>query len=243
MVLMALDHTRGFLSNAQFAPVDLAHTTPTLFFTRWVTHFCAPAFFLLAGLGASLSLARGRSLAQVSRFFLTRGRLVVLELTLVSFGWDFTFHYTVARRGHLGPGGRWCCGGTCALPRAIAAVGVALIGLHNMTTITRQRLASSWLWRFPISIARRQADRIDYPIIPWVGVMAVGYAMGPIFQRPPAQAEDSRWLSVSAVISLSVSMAEQLWRSDAVEVQTRGTYNLLSFLRVWKYPPSLPTCS
>jgi uncharacterized membrane protein len=91
MVLMALDHTRGFLSNAQFAPVDLAHTTPTLFFTRWVTHFCAPAFFLLAGLGASLSLARGGSLAQVSRFFLTRGLwLVVLELTLISFGWDFT---------------------------------------------------------------------------------------------------------------------------------------------------------
>ena len=72
MVLMALDHTRAFLGNAPFPPVDLAHTTPAMFFTRWVTHFCAPAFFLLAGLGASLSIARGRSVAQVSRFYLTR---------------------------------------------------------------------------------------------------------------------------------------------------------------------------
>ena len=135
MVLMALDHTRSFLSNAQFAPVDLAHTTPALFFTRWVTHFCAPAFFLLAGVGASLSLARGRSLAQVSRFFLTRGLwLVVLELTLVSFGWDFTLHVTPWLAGVI-----WALGWSMVfmaalawLPRgAIAAVGIALIVLHN----------------------------------------------------------------------------------------------------------------
>lgn len=91
MILMALDHTRAFLSDARFAPIDLAHTTPALFLTRWVTHFCAPVFFLLAGLGASLSVARGRTMPEISRFFLTRGLwLVLLELTVVSFGWYFT---------------------------------------------------------------------------------------------------------------------------------------------------------
>lgn len=91
MILMALDHTRAFLSAARFAPLDLVHTTPALFLTRWVTHFCAPVFFLLAGLGVSLSLAHGRTVPEISRFFLTRGLwLVLLELTVVSVGWYFT---------------------------------------------------------------------------------------------------------------------------------------------------------
>ena len=72
MILMALDHTRSFLSSARFEPVDLVHTTPALFLTRWVTHFCVPVFFLLAGLGPFLSLARGRTVREISRFFLTR---------------------------------------------------------------------------------------------------------------------------------------------------------------------------
>src|SRR4029453_4389158 len=83
MILMALDHTRSFLSSARFEPVDLAHTTPALFFTRWVPLFWPPVFFLLAGLGAFLSLTHGRTVPEISRFFLTRGLwLVLLELTV-----------------------------------------------------------------------------------------------------------------------------------------------------------------
>ena len=243
MVLMALDHTRSFLSNAQFAPVDLAHTTPALFFTRWVTHFCAPAFFLLAGVGASLSLARGRSLAQVSRFFLTRGLwLVVLELTLVSFGWDFTLHVTPWLAGVI-----WALGWSMVfmaalawLPRgAIAAVGIALIVLHNMTdAITPAAFGEfGWLWRF-LHFPDPHAGtliRIDYPIIPWVGVMAVGYAMGPLFRESPrTQAEDSRrYRRLGRHRFYRSSMAEQLWRSDAVEC--RDTRHV--------YPALIPACA
>jgi uncharacterized membrane protein len=249
MVLMALDHTRNFLSNAQFAPVDLAHTTPALFFTRWVTHFCAPAFFLLAGVGASLSLARGRSLAQVSRFFLTRGLwLVVLELTLVSFGWDFTLHVTPWLAGVI-----WALGWSMVfmaalawLPRrAIAVVGIALIVLHNMTdAVTPAAFGEfGWLWRF-LHFPDPHAGtliRIDYPIIPWVGVMAVGYAMGPLFRESP---ERRQKILVGIGVSAVIGFIGLRWLNNYGDpmpwsVETRGTYTLLSFLRVRKYPPSL----
>jgi uncharacterized membrane protein len=88
MILMALDHTRDFFTGSGFAPENLAHTTAALFFTRWITHFCAPVFFLLAGTAGYLSLTRGKSVAEVSMFFWTRGLwLVVLDLTVVGFGW------------------------------------------------------------------------------------------------------------------------------------------------------------
>jgi len=90
MVIMALDHTRDFLTYQRSAPEDLAHTTGALFFTRVITHYCAPVFAFLAGTGAFLASSRGKSLQQVSRFFLTRGLwLVLLELTVVDFAWGF----------------------------------------------------------------------------------------------------------------------------------------------------------
>ena len=94
MILMALDHTRDFFGNPGVNPTDPATTTIPLFFTRWITHFCAPVFFLLTGTGAYLSL-RKKSKSELSRFLFTRGLwLIFLELTLVRcFGWQFNFDY------------------------------------------------------------------------------------------------------------------------------------------------------
>src|SRR3981189_240071 len=90
MVIMALDHTRDFMSYLRFAPEDMAHTYGALFFTRFITHFCAPVFAFLAGTGAFLSTSRGKSFQQISRFFFTRGLwLVLLELTVIDFAWGF----------------------------------------------------------------------------------------------------------------------------------------------------------
>src|SRR5450631_2733597 len=90
MVIMALDHTREYFTNTNFAPEDLAHTSGAMFFTRFITHFCAPAFSFLAGTGAFLAVSRGKTLPEVSRFFWTRGLwLVFLELTFIGFGWTF----------------------------------------------------------------------------------------------------------------------------------------------------------
>src|SRR5271166_560197 len=92
MMLMALDHTRDYFSGLPYAPEDLSKTFGALFFTRVITHICAPVFFLLAGAGAYLAVARGKSLQQVSRFFWTRGLwLVFLEVTVLRIAWNFTF--------------------------------------------------------------------------------------------------------------------------------------------------------
>ena len=90
MVIMALDHTRDFMSYLRFAPEDMAHTYGALFFTRFITHYCAPVFAFLAGTGAFLSTSRRKSVQQVSWFFFTRGLwLVLLEFTIVDFAWGF----------------------------------------------------------------------------------------------------------------------------------------------------------
>src|SRR6476661_4070768 len=96
MIVMMLDHTRDFVHNAalQFDPTDLTKTNVALFFTRWITHFCAPVFVFLAGTGAYLQLARGKTKSELSRFLLTRGLwLIVLEFTVVRFGFTFNFDY------------------------------------------------------------------------------------------------------------------------------------------------------
>src|SRR5271170_4555885 len=94
MILMALDHVRDFFGNSGLNPTDPATTTIPLFFTRWITHFCAPVFFLLTGTGAYLSL-RKKSKGELSRFLFTRGLwLIFLELVIVRcFGWQFNFDY------------------------------------------------------------------------------------------------------------------------------------------------------
>src|SRR6266852_2645099 len=90
MVIMALDHLRDYFSYLTFPPEALARTYGWLFFTRWITHFCAPTFFFLAGTGAYLALGRGKTVGQISHFFWTRGLwLIFLELTVITFAWTF----------------------------------------------------------------------------------------------------------------------------------------------------------
>ena len=194
MVLMAIDHVRVFSGLPAGGP------TPGIFFTRWVTHFCAPAFIFLAGTAAFLYGQKVRDRGELARFLLTRGAwLVLLELTVLRFAWTFNFdyaHYVLA--GVIWVIG-WCMilmAAVVYLPVvAIGALGVAIIALHNITDAFSVQLTRalgdssvSWLWQllyFGGSISLGGGEdgpqlAVLYSIVPWIGVMAAGFAFGTV---------------------------------------------------------------
>ncbi|HVP17774.1 MAG TPA: heparan-alpha-glucosaminide N-acetyltransferase domain-containing protein, partial [Spirochaetia bacterium] len=196
MVIMALDHVRDYFTNVRFDPLDLTQTTAALAFTRLITHFCAPVFVFLAGTGAYLSLSRGKSRAVLSKFLWTRGLwLIVLEMTVVRLGWEFNFNYSLAFVQVI-----WAIG--CSMialaalvylpSRVTGLLGVAMIVTHNLTDgIDPGRLGLfGWSWQVlhaggVIPYAPGHIFLVVYPLIPWVGVMAAGFAFGEVFSAAP----------------------------------------------------------
>jgi uncharacterized membrane protein len=253
MVLMALDHVRDFFTNHPGDPAaQVATTTAALFLTRWVTHFCAPTFVFLAGAGASLSRARGRSRPALARFLASRGLwLVVVELTLVRWGWFFDVSYGFSVLQVI-----WALGVSMMtlaalvfLPTpAIAAVGLALILGHN--TLDGVHAASlgrwSWLWTlvheggFLHPLGR--ALLVVYPLVPWIGVMATGYAFGALLLTRPAE-ERRRWLprlGVGLTLAFVVLRLVNRYGDPLPWTSQRSPlFTLFSFLACTKYPPSL----
>jgi uncharacterized membrane protein len=252
MIIMALDHVRDYFSIAHFDPTDLARTTPALFFTRWITHFCAPVFVFLAGMGASLSLDRGKSRHEVSRFLWTRGAvLILLEFTVVRFGWLFNFGTQVLFVQVIWVLGvsMICLAGLIYLPRKITALlGIAMVVGHNaFDGIPPSAFGPlGVVWRFlhvsgAVSLPSGRVFITLYPLIPWIGVMALGFVAGGILQRSP---DDRRRILVRTggvmiagfILLRAVNMYGDLipWSSQA-----DGLFTLLSFMNVTKYPPSL----
>ena len=243
MVVMALDHVRDFFGSSHLDATDLQHTTLALFLTRWITHFCAPVFVLLAGTGAFLAGARGKTTTELSRFLFTRGLwLIILEVTVVRFGWFFDFDYSRVVFQVI-----WAIGasmvflsGLVFLPTAaITAVGVALIAGHNLLDgISPARFgAFGWLW----CVLHVPRLPVIYPLVPWIGVMAAGYGLGPLLLR--GAAERRRLL---AILGVTLALAFVLLRTvnrygdpSPWSVQANAAFTALSFLNVTKYPPSL----
>ena len=196
MVLMAIDHVRVFSGQPAGGP------TAGIFFTRWVTHFVAPAFVFLAGIAAYLHGERLGSRAQLSRYLLTRGAwLVVLELTFMRFAWTFNFdyaHYMLA--GVIWMIG-WCMMLMAVLVhlprRALAILGIVMIAGHNLLDgLSSDRAATSplgWLWTILYFGGGVQLGPSGPPlivlfsIVPWIGVMAAGYSFGPVLELPHEQ--------------------------------------------------------
>jgi len=254
MVVMALDHVRDFLHYATplFDPTDLSRTTPALFLTRWVTHFCAPVFVFLAGTGAYLSGARGKTRGELSRFLLTRGLwLVLLELTVVRFAWTFDPAYRVTPGQVIWAIG-WSMVVLAALVRlpawAAAAFGVALIALHNLLdSVTSASLGPlGWLWAIlhtgePLEpFAGRQFIPV-YPLIPWVGVMAAGYGFGRVLLLEGARRRRVL-LGLGAGLTLAfVALRASNLYGDPRPWAAQGgfLFTLFSFVNTQKYPPSL----
>jgi uncharacterized membrane protein len=241
MILMALDHTRDFLGTSA-NPVDMATTTAPLFVTRWITHFCAPTFFLLTGTSAWLS-KRGRPPRQLSWHLLTRGAwLLLLELTVFRFVLQFNFDYHTTLLNVLWALG-WAMVVLSALtfvPRpAIAAFGIILVVGHNALDPIRSATPLWTLLHSPNFVINTPEHAVlaGYPLIPWVGVTALGYCLGVVYDWTPERRK--RFLlrvGLALVIAFIAIRAINLYGDPAPWVATRP---LISFLNTNKYPPSL----
>ncbi len=247
MILMALDHTRDFFGIPGQNPTDMATTTPALFFTRWITHFCAPVFFLLAGTGAYLSLRR-KTRAELSRFLLTRGLwLVFLELVLVrGLGYQFNFDYRVTMLLVL-----WALGWSMVvlsflvyLPTwFVTALGVVMIAGHNLLDGVK---SSNPLWSIlhaPGFVLNTPEHVVftGYPLIPWIGVMAAGYGLGQVYEWDAVRrCRFLLRLGLGLMLAFVVLRWLNVYGDPSPWVQQpTTTQTVLSFLNTTKYPPSL----
>jgi uncharacterized membrane protein len=247
MILMALDHTRDFFGNSGINPTDPATTTIPLFFTRWITHFCAPTFFLLTGTGAFLAKRR-RSTSELSRFLFTRGLwLIFLELTVTRcLGWQFNFDYHVLILVVLWALG-WAMIVLSALvylpPWAVTAFGVVMIATHNLFDSVQ---SNNPLWTILHSLnflvnTPQHVIFVSYVLIPWVGVTAVSYGLGQIYGWPSERRRPFLLrLGLAMTAAFVVLRAINVY-GDPVKwsAQKSATFTVLSFLNNNKYPPSL----
>ena len=250
IALMALDHVRDFFGDQSAQPTDLASTTVALFFTRWVTHICAPTFFLLSGVSARLTLGR-MSKPALSRFLLSRGAwLIFLELVVMRFALQFNVDYQVTIITVLWGLG-WAMMGLAGLiwlpSWLIAGFGVILVAGHNaLGGIDSSSFGERPLWSFLhapgiLFSNGHSVVVVSYVLIPWVGVTALGYVLGQIYQFNAAR---RRRLLLGIGLSLTMGFVVLRWLDvygDPVPWTTQRSvlWTIISFLNTSKYPPSL----
>jgi uncharacterized membrane protein len=265
MMIMMLDHVREFVHAGamQSDPTDPATTTVPIFFTRWITHFCAPTFVFLAGTSIYLQKLNGKSNSELSRFLWTRGLwLIFLEFTLVRFLIVFNLDYTFFGMGQV----IWVIGVSMIVMAALiylpvkvtGAIGILMIILHNLLDGFQVPPATAFAGMPPATISQsiwivlHQPGIIHpfgagseglfvYPIIPWVGVMAAGYAFGTVYGW---DGERRRKLLLKlGLVATALFVVVRLINvyGDPVHWQYQDTNvaTVLSFFNTSKYPPSL----
>ena len=249
MIIMALDHTRDFFTTTGFNPREV--TNPLLFLTRWVTHFCAPTFILLAGLSAFL-YGRGKSLGELSRFLLVRGLwLILIDLTLIKFGWRFELDLY-----RLSAGVIFVIGASMVvlsaliwLPRwALASLALLMLAGHNLLDNVRAEdlgeASGAWhVLHEPglVPLGDSVTLYILYPLVPWIGVMAGGYLLGPVMQLDQGKRQRILLgLGAAITVGFLVLRATNVY-GDPTPWTPQDTWlsTILSFLNCEKYPPSL----
>ena len=247
MIIMALDHVRDFFGNSGVNPTDPATTTVPLFFTRWITHFCAPVFFLLTGTGAYLSL-RKRTKSELSYFLFTRGLwLIFLELTFQRcLGWQFNFDYQLIMLIVL-----WALSWSMIVLSVlvylptwfVATFGVVMIATHNLFDSVRSENPLWSILHSPNLLygSPKHMVFVLYPLIPWIGVTAAGYGLGQIYSQPSDRRKTfllRLGLGMTAAFliirGINIYGDPSHWSAQQTTVRT-----VLSFLNTTKYPPSL----
>ena len=245
IVLMALDHTRDFFGPALFDPEDLAKTTPLWFATRWITHLCASTFVLLAGTSAFLRGTRSGT-AALSRYLLTRGLLLlVLEATWISFSWQFGYNVTILQvLWALGMGMIFLAGLSWLPLPAIAVIAALLILPHNLLDAIQSNhpLWLAWHQRGFWPVAGNYGVYLAYPLMPWLGLIAAGYALGPVFQWEAARRQRFLVIAGGLLLLMFVVLRSGNFYGDPDPWSPQGRgfiWDFISFIRVHKYPPSL----
>lgn len=253
IVLMGLDHVRDFFSPFAYQPEDLSQTSPELFLTRWVTHFCAPVFIFLTGMSAFLYEQKCQSKSELRHFLITRGIwLVFIELVVVNASWKFGF-----------PGWYfvqviWAIGVSMLflaifiyLPKSLTLIiGLAMILGHNLLDgIDPQTFGDFfWLWGIlhqPLWIPFNSQGAglfVAYPLIPWIGVMLVGYAgAGWLTSNTDRFSDKSFKLGLLLTIAFVAVRMLNIYGDPLPwsEQERGGIYSFISFLNANKYPPSL----
>jgi uncharacterized membrane protein len=254
MIIMALDHVRDYLyfGSFYFDPLDLQKTNGALFFTRWITHFCAPVFMLLAGTSAYL-IGQKKTKKELSIFLLKRGLwLVVLEMIVVNFGWNFNIQFPTILFITI-----WALGISMMilavlihLPKKLILVFcIVLVAGHNL--LDKVHVPGNTLPAFGWALLHEQQFfiwhkeilLIGYPLIPWIGVMPLGYLLGEWYAAGYSAAKRKRNLLIlgSSAIVLFIVLRYSNFYGDPVKWTTQKNlfFTFLSFIKINKYPPSL----
>ena len=254
MIIMALDHVRDYFHADAFIndPLDLNTTTPLLYFTRWITHYCAPLFMFLSGTSAAL-VGQRKGKTYLTRFLLTRGLwLIFLELTVVCFAWFFNPTFTTQLLGVI-----WALGFSMIflaafihLPKALTiTIGLLMVFGHNLldgvqvNSSTGATFAWSVVHQFNLLELGAFNVLVAYPLIPWICVMALGYCLGDVYKKETDAQKRKRFLlmlGIACVLLFTLLRYINVYGDPSKWTEQRsGFYTFLSFLKVSKYPPSL----
>jgi len=258
MIIMALDHVRDFFHTGAMTsdPTNPATTTPILFFTRFITHFCAPVFVFLAGTSAFLAGSK-KTKKEMSVFLLKRGVwLIILEITIFNllFSFDPLYHF-------LGLQVIWVTGLSMILLAAflylplpaLFVIGLVMVAGHNMLDIfNSSAMEKTPLWwallhqQYFTQYSPGRFFGVLYPLIPWPGIMLLGYCMGALFV-PGYDAVKRRRKLMGFGLSATIAFFVIRWLNAYGDLvpwteQKNTTATILSFFNVTKYPPSLLYC-
>ncbi|WP_373496038.1 DUF1624 domain-containing protein [Aquiflexum sp.] len=251
ILIMALDHVRDYVHAPAFLfdPADPEQTTLAIFFTRWVTHYCAPAFSFLAGMSAYM-VGKRKPQNELSGFLLKRGIwLVVIDVTIVSFAWFFDFQFGVINLNVIASLGisMIALAGLVYFPRKIVLIfSLILIFGHNL--LDDIRFDDSILWAIIhyqniFFISENSMLLVAYPIIPWIGVMSLGYCLGAYYEKSVDNYKRKQTFNLIGILAILLFVILR-WSNlygEPNDFEQLGAFskNLISFLNPSKYPPSL----
>jgi uncharacterized membrane protein len=254
MIIMALDHTRDFFHynvNIGENPLDLNTTTPALFFTRWITNFCAPVFVFLSGTAMFLYSSKVESKRQVAFFLFTRGLwLIFAEIFLVNVAWSFDIYFYEIVLGVI-----WAIGISMVLLsllqflpyKLLFAIGILLVFGHNLLDNVSAS-QPSMLWSVMHQQSGFQASQdlkiyVQYPFLPWLALMICGYCMGKLYSAATAPENRKKYLRITGLLLILLFIAIRFINIygdvNTWTFQRSETFTLLDFLDTTKYPPSL----